>query len=45
MINNVMLPTNMETPDQLDLQVDEADSFLPHLQPIRRMSMSTSYSL
>ena len=40
MANDGMLPTNIKTPDQLDLKADDADSYLPHHQPIRRMSMS-----
>ena len=39
MVNNGKLPTSMETPDQLDLKVDDVDSCLPH-EPIRRMSSS-----
>ena len=39
MINNGMLSTGMQTPDQLDLKFDDADS-LPHHQPIRRKSMN-----
>ena len=44
MINSSMLPTSMQTPDQLDLKVDDADS-LPHHQPIRGMSMNWSCPL
>ena len=40
-----LLPTSMQTPDQLDLRVDGVDSHLPHCQPIRRMSMSWSRPL
>ena len=40
MINNDMLPTSMQTPDQLELKANDADSNLPHHQPIKRMSMS-----
>ena len=40
MINSGMLPTSMQTPDQLDLKVEDVDSYLPHHQAIRRMSTS-----
>ena len=40
MINSGRMPIGMQTPDQLDLNVDYVDSYLPHHQPIRRMSMS-----
>ena len=40
MINNDILSTSMWTPDQLDLKVHDADSYLPHHQPIKRMSRS-----
>ena len=35
-----MLPISMLTQDQLDLKVDDSDSYLPQHQPIRRMSTS-----
>jgi len=35
MINDSMLPTSLETPEQLDLKVHDADSYLPHHQPIQ----------
>ena len=44
-VNGGMLPTSMQALDQLDLKVDDADSCLPHHQPIRRMSMSWSCPL
>ena len=37
-VNGDMLPMSMYTPDQLDLKLDDADSYLSHHQPIRRMS-------
>ena len=40
MINNDMLPTSMQIPDQLEPKTNDADSNLPHHQPIQRMSMS-----
>ena len=41
MINDGMLPTSLETPDQLNLKVDDVDSCLPHQPtPLRRISMS-----
>ena len=45
MINNDILSTSMWTPDQLDLKVHDADSYLPHHQPIKRMSRSWSHPL
>ena len=39
LINDGKWPTSMQTPDQLDLKLDAADSYLPQHQPIRRMSM------
>ena len=30
----------MQTPDELDLKVEDVDSYLPHHQAIRRMSTS-----
>ena len=33
MINDGMLPTSMQTPDQLTLKVDDAESYLPHHHP------------
>ena len=44
-INDGMPPTSMETSDQLDLNVDDADSNSAHHQPIRRMSTSWSLPL
>ena len=44
-INGGMLPTSMETPDQLDLKIDHVDSYLSHHQPTRRMSVSWSRPL
>lgn len=44
-VNNGMLPTNMQTLGQVELKVDVADSYLPHHQPIRRMSTSWSCPL
>ena len=32
-----MLPTSMQTPDQLDLKVDDVNSYLLHHQPFRRI--------
>ena len=32
-----MLSTSMQTPDHLNLKVDNADSYLPHRKLIRRM--------
>ena len=43
MANDGMLPTNIKTPDQLDLKADDADSYLPHHQLIKRMSTSWSH--
>ena len=40
MINDGILPTSMQTPDQLGLKVDDADFYLLHHQPIRKMSTS-----
>ena len=40
MINDGILPTSRKTPDQLDLKIEDADSFLPHHPPIRRLSTS-----
>ena len=45
MINDGILPTSMQTPDQLGLKVDDADSYLLHHQPIRKVSMSWSHRL
>ena len=39
-INDSMLPTSLETPEQSDLKAHDADSYLPHHQPIRRTSRS-----
>ena len=39
-INNGVLTTSRQTPGQMDLNIDAADSYLPHHQPIRRMSTS-----
>ena len=39
-LNGSVLPTSLQTPDQLDLKFADADSYLPHYQPIRRMPMS-----
>ena len=44
-VNDGKLPTSMLTPDQLDLKADDADSYLPHHQSIRRMSTSWSCPL
>ena len=44
-VNNSMPPTNMHTLGRLGLKVDVADSYLPHHQPIRRMSTSWSCPL
>ena len=33
MINDDMPPTGMQTPDQLNLKVDDADYYLSHHQP------------
>ena len=41
-LNDGMQSTGALTPDQLDLKFDDADSNLPHRQPIRRMSTSWS---
>ena len=38
-----MLPTSKQTPDQLDLQFDDADSYLPHHQPFRIISTEWPY--
>ena len=35
-VSDGRLPTSMETPDPLDLKVDDADSYSPHRQPIRK---------
>ena len=43
--DGMLLPTSMQTPDQLDLRVDGVDSHLPQYQPIRRMSMNWSRPL
>ena len=45
MINDGILPTSMQTPDQLGLKFDDADSYLLHHQPVRKMSMSWSHPL
>ena len=39
MTDGGILPTSMQTPDQLDLKFDDTDSYLPHHQVIRRTSM------
>ena len=44
-INDGMLPPNTQTPDLSGLKVDNADSYLPHLKPIRRMTTSWSHRL
>ena len=44
-INNGMLPTSTQTPDQLDLNIDDTYSCSPHHQSVRRLSMSWSLSL
>ena len=44
-LNGSVLPTSLQTPDQLDLKFADADSYLPHYQPIRRMPMSWSRPL
>ena len=44
-LNHGMLPTSLQTPDRLDLKVDNVDSHLPHYQPIRRMCTSWSHPL
>ena len=38
----MVLPTSVQTPDQLGLKVDDVDSYLLHHQPIRKMSTSWS---
>ena len=45
MINDGILPTSRQTPDQLDLKIEDADCFLPHHPPIRRMSTSWQHPL
>ena len=44
-LNHGMLPTSLQTPDQLDLKVDNVDSHLTHYQLIRRMCTSWSHPL
>lgn len=39
-INNGVLPTSRQTPGQMDLNVDGADSYWPHHQPLERADSS-----
>ena len=40
MINDSMLPQSFRTHTSWNVKVDDADSYLPYHQPIRRTSMN-----